>query len=135
MKSNQNIVTVGTYTYTFTGVADAMAEHFNAACTLQDALTEAWNASAHRTVPTFRKAFTTFALGLGYGDTWIKRTLASNDELRMRATSKTMAATKAAKKPNGVNPLTAAGLLADIKRCGMAKAEILKLAAALAKLA
>lgn len=96
MKTNKT--ETATYTFNFSPVEKLMLTAQAAEVKLSDALSLIWNATPieFRVVTKFREQFTAFAKARKYGETWIKRTLAANCELRVRKTSKTMSETKKA---------------------------------------
>lgn len=139
MNTNKTQTTAAsTFTFDFSPVAELMLSQWNAEVTLSDALSCIWNQApaAERHVSAFRKQFTEFAIGLGYGETWIRRTLAANDELRVRKTSKTMSATKKAKAkgkgPKGPITFTLDRVSEVLADQGFSRADIKAVLAALA---
>lgn len=140
MKTNKT--ETATYTFNFSPVEKLMLTAQAAEVKLSDALSTIWNATPieFRVVSKFREQFTAFAKARGYGDTWIRRTLAENDELRLRKTSKTMSATKKAKAAANRKPktMTATALFNEAKASLAAKTishkDVIKLIAQLASL-
>ena len=127
-----------TFTFNLNRTREAITLHYNSGCTLQDAITADWNDTPieHREVVPFRKAITAMAIADGYGETYIRRTLAAIDELRVRKTSKTMSATKKAKAkakgPKGPVTFTLDRVSEVLADQGFSKADIKAVLAALA---
>lgn len=140
MKTNETKAKTNTatasFTFDFTPVTEAMLVHYNSGITLSDAVTRVWNAAPdeHRQIKPFREQFTAWAKKAKYGDTHIKRVLASFDFLQLRKRNgKKGKAGKAAK----VNPDKARSIdsfVSEIKGRKFSKAELVKLIAALATL-
>jgi hypothetical protein len=72
----------------FSTYDEAAVVHFNSSCTLQDSITSIWN----RLVPelrverSFREVMYAHSIAKGYSESWIKKTFAANECLRVRGT-------------------------------------------------
>lgn len=122
-----------TYQFDFTPVTESMLVHYNSGITLSDAVTRVWNAApaAERQIKPFRDQFTAWAKKAKYGDTHIKRVLASFDFLQLRKRSGKKGK-KGKANPDKVRSIDS--FVSEIKGRKFSKTDLVKLIAALAAL-